>query len=113
MSHPLLKAEMEDQLNKADRLLHRTPKEMAFDVARGTDEAIVQATMGKWDPHRTYGPLRDDTEVTPRLAAALNPDAISRHCISLLVRPCVPLLPLPPRFLPTTIPSQNLVAPEG
>ena len=38
----------------------RTPKELAYDLARQTDEAMVQATVGKWDAHRTYGPLKDE-----------------------------------------------------
>lgn len=39
----------------------RTPKELAYDLARNTDEAIIHATHGTWDAHRTYGPLKEES----------------------------------------------------
>ncbi len=43
----------------SDRLLRRTPQQMAMDAARHSDEAITAALRGAYDPRKTYGPLRD------------------------------------------------------
>ncbi len=42
-----------------DRLLRRTPQELALAAARQSDEAIAAALRGDYDPRKTYGPLKD------------------------------------------------------
>lgn len=42
-----------------DRLLRRTPQELALSASRQSDEAIIAALRGEYDPRKTYGPLRD------------------------------------------------------
>jgi hypothetical protein len=42
-----------------DRLLRRTPQELALAAARQSDEAIAAALRGAYDPRKTYGPLKD------------------------------------------------------
>jgi hypothetical protein len=42
-----------------DRLLRRSPQEMALTAARQSDEAITAALRGEYDSRKTYGPLRD------------------------------------------------------
>ena len=42
-----------------DRLLRRTPQELALAAARQSDEAIAAALRGDYDPRKAYGPLKD------------------------------------------------------
>ena len=43
-----------------DRLLRRTPEEMAIAAARHSDVGVTAALRGEYDPRKTYGPLKDD-----------------------------------------------------
>eukprot|EP00287_Rhodomonas_sp_CCMP768_P025853 CAMPEP_0202845310 /NCGR_PEP_ID=MMETSP1389-20130828/69796_1 /ASSEMBLY_ACC=CAM_ASM_000865 /TAXON_ID=302021 /ORGANISM="Rhodomonas sp., Strain CCMP768" /LENGTH=108 /DNA_ID=CAMNT_0049522743 /DNA_START=33 /DNA_END=356 /DNA_ORIENTATION=+ len=44
-----------EQRNKSDRLLCKTPRNLAIDLARITDEAIIHAINGTWEQNKAYG----------------------------------------------------------
>jgi hypothetical protein len=45
-----------------DRLLYKSAVELANDAAIGTDEGVLAAIKGTWEPNKTYGHVNKDVE---------------------------------------------------